>query len=92
VCVCVDFENHNIYIDIYAETDTYVYAHCVYMHINTQATEPIVDLALQHRKPFAVVPCCVFPDSNQHRKNPDGTMVRYTMVCLSVNAHFWLFL
>ena len=26
-----------------------------------QATEPIVDFALARRKPFAVVPCCVFP-------------------------------
>lgn len=25
-----------------------------------QATEPLVDYALQHRKPFVVVPCCVF--------------------------------
>ena len=27
-----------------------------------QATEPIVDWALLHNKPFAVVPCCVFPN------------------------------
>lgn len=32
-----------------------------------EATEAIVDLALQHGKPFAVVPCCVFWRSNQHR-------------------------
>lgn len=25
-----------------------------------EATEPIVDAALRHRRPFAVVPCCVF--------------------------------
>ena len=25
-----------------------------------EATEPIVDAALRHRVPFAVVPCCVF--------------------------------
>ena len=25
-----------------------------------QATEPIVDCALRHRVPFAIVPCCVF--------------------------------
>ena len=25
------------------------------------ATEPLVKLALKHKKPFAVVPCCVFP-------------------------------
>lgn len=26
-----------------------------------QATDSIVDFALQHSKSFAVVPCCVFP-------------------------------
>ena len=25
------------------------------------ATEGIVDFALRHRKPFAVVPCCIYP-------------------------------
>lgn len=37
-----------------------------------QATEAIVDLALRHRKPFAVVPCCVFWRSNLGRTNPEG--------------------
>ena len=32
-----------------------------------QATEPIVREALKHGKPFAVVPCCTFPNSNSHR-------------------------
>ena len=41
-----------------------------------EATEPIVRLALAHGKPFAVVPCCVFPNSNPHRKLADGTPVR----------------
>ena len=27
-----------------------------------QATEPIVDFCLRSGKPFAVVPCCVFPE------------------------------
>lgn len=26
-----------------------------------QATDSIVDFAMQYGKPFAVVPCCVFP-------------------------------
>ena len=26
-----------------------------------QATEPIIDTAIASRRPFAVVPCCVFP-------------------------------
>lgn len=33
-----------------------------------QATEPIVDFAITHRKPFAIVPCCVFPKENPHRR------------------------
>jgi len=35
------------------------------------ATEPLVKLALKHKKPFAVVPCCVFPNTNVHRRIPD---------------------
>ena len=31
-----------------------------------EATEPIVDLAIQHSKPFAIVPCCVFPKSGEY--------------------------
>eukprot|EP00555_Chaetoceros_dichaeta_P013037 CAMPEP_0198269748 /NCGR_PEP_ID=MMETSP1447-20131203/42439_1 /TAXON_ID=420782 /ORGANISM="Chaetoceros dichaeta, Strain CCMP1751" /LENGTH=132 /DNA_ID=CAMNT_0043961465 /DNA_START=42 /DNA_END=440 /DNA_ORIENTATION=+ len=34
------------------------------------ATEAIVDMALQYRKPFVVVPCCVFPNFFQHRFVP----------------------
>lgn len=26
-----------------------------------QATDAVVDFAVEHRKSFAVVPCCVFP-------------------------------
>ena len=33
-----------------------------------QATEPILDFALKHKKPFAIVPCCVFPRENPHRR------------------------
>ena len=40
-----------------------------------QATEPIVREALAHGKPFAVVPCCTFPNSNTHRY-VDGARVR----------------
>lgn len=32
------------------------------------ATEAIVDIALQYKKPFVVVPCCVFPNFFPHRK------------------------
>lgn len=40
-----------------------------------QATEPAVRLALAHGKPFAVVPCCVFPKSNPGRRLRDGKAV-----------------
>ena len=33
-----------------------------------QATEPIIDMALKYKKPFAVVPCCVFAHENPHRR------------------------
>lgn len=34
------------------------------------ATEAIVDIALHFRKPFVVVPCCVFPNLFRHRQVP----------------------
>lgn len=34
------------------------------------ATEAIVDIALHYRKPFVVVPCCVFPNLFRHRLVP----------------------
>jgi len=34
-----------------------------------QATEPVVDLAIYLRKPFAVVPCCVFPSDRRLSQN-----------------------
>ena len=44
-----------------------------------QATEPIVDLALRHGKPFAVVPCCVFAReakaAGRVRRTPAGEEV-----------------
>jgi len=44
------------------------------MHAD-QATESIVDAALQLNLPFAVVPCCVFPSLFPDRKNPDGSTI-----------------
>ena len=41
-----------------------------------QATEPIIDAALRLNKPFAVVPCCVFPDLFPERVARDGAPVR----------------
>ncbi|KAG0287210.1 hypothetical protein BGZ98_004766 [Dissophora globulifera] len=44
-----------------------------------QATEPIVDMALKHNKPFAVVPCCVFALDNPHRRLASGGEVNTTL-------------
>jgi hypothetical protein len=40
-----------------------------------QATDFFVTTALALKKPFAVVPCCVFVGLNEHRKLADGTTV-----------------
>ena len=48
---------------------------CIGLHPD-QATEPIVSLCLKHEKPFAVVPCCVFPESNPQRRTAEGEAVR----------------
>ncbi|KAK3237550.1 hypothetical protein CYMTET_52384 [Cymbomonas tetramitiformis] len=40
-----------------------------------QATEPIVDAALDLNKPFAIVPCCVFPSLFPERRLQDGSPV-----------------
>jgi len=40
-----------------------------------QATEWIVDYALEHRKPFAVVPCCVCPTAFPRRRTSAGGAV-----------------
>ena len=41
-----------------------------------QATEPVVDAAIALDKPFAVVPCCVFPELFPDRRTADGAPVR----------------
>ena len=40
-----------------------------------QATEAIIDAALQLGKPFAVVPCCVYPNLFPLRRLPNGKPV-----------------
>ena len=40
-----------------------------------QATEAIVDAALELNMPFAVVPCCTFPELFPHRRSADGEPV-----------------
>ena len=41
-----------------------------------QATGPIVEFAQRTRKPFAVVPCCVYSGEFPRRRLPDGRPVR----------------
>ena len=41
-----------------------------------QATEALVDIALALGKPFAVVPCCVFPTMFPERRLRTGQSVR----------------
>lgn len=41
-----------------------------------QATECIVDFAQRTRKPFAVVPCCVYAAEFPRRRLPGGAPVR----------------
>lgn len=40
-----------------------------------EATEEIVNIALELGKPFAVVPCCVFPHLFHERRNQKGGKV-----------------
>jgi predicted nicotinamide N-methyase len=47
-----------------------------------QATEAIVDFALSERKPFAIVPCCIFPKMFPQRKLKSGeAVVSYDQFC-----------
>lgn len=41
-----------------------------------QAAEPIINFAQRTRRPFAMVPCCVYPMEFPRRRLPDGTHVR----------------
>lgn len=47
------------------------------MHADS-ATEAIVDAALQNKRPFVTIPCCVFPRLFSQRtiQGPDGTTVK----------------
>ena len=47
-----------------------------------QATDPIVDIGLALNIPWAIVPCCVFPQLFQQRVLASGKMVRsYEDLC-----------
>jgi hypothetical protein len=49
---------------------------CATTSIEDQATEFIIDTALELKKPFAVVPCCVFTKLFPDRRTPEGGEVR----------------
>jgi hypothetical protein len=52
-----------------------------------QATDAIVDAAVRMGKPWAVVPCCVFPTQFPHRRTPSGEPVRsYNQLCSYLEA------
>lgn len=41
-----------------------------------EATETIVDFALQFHKPFAILPCCVLSHKFPTRRDPNGKLVQ----------------
>ena len=41
-----------------------------------EATDPIVTHSLAAGKPWAVIPCCVFPGLHPHRRTADGQLVK----------------
>jgi len=41
-----------------------------------EATDPIVSHSLAAGKPWAVIPCCVFPGLHPHRRTADGQLVK----------------
>ena len=41
-----------------------------------EATEAIVNFAMEYNKPFAIVPCCVFPELFPHRRDAKGDLVK----------------
>ena len=54
-----------------------------------QATDPIVDFAVLHRKPFAVVPCCVFARQFTGRRTAGGgrvTTYKQLLDCLQAKS------
>lgn len=67
--VCFETDFCTLYAALWSQVSIVVGLH------PDEATETIVDLALEHGKPFAVVPCCVFWKANQHRRCKNGAMV-----------------
>jgi len=51
-----------------------------------EATEAIVDGALRHRRPFAVVPCCVFAKLFPNRRQ-GGPLGQLGAICLLTHTY-----
>jgi hypothetical protein len=60
------------YPDIISNASVFIGLH------SDQATEPIVDAAIQMGRAFAVVPCCVFSHENRERRLKNGQLVTTT--------------
>ncbi|KAF8938644.1 hypothetical protein BGZ58_000457 [Dissophora ornata] len=73
LCTLLDDQFANDYSDVLKDASILIGMH------PDQATEPIVDMALKHNKPFAVVPCCVFSLENPHRRLSSGAGVNTTL-------------
>lgn len=56
--------------DVWASTPLVVGMH------PDEATDPIVSHSLAAGKPWAVIPCCVFPGLHPHRRTADGQLVK----------------
>jgi hypothetical protein len=73
----------------FLETHAELWHNCsvvVGMHPD-EATTPILHCALRAGKPFAIVPCCVFPSVHPHRRTGAGGVVRYySELCEHIRA------
>ncbi|ORX87069.1 hypothetical protein BCR32DRAFT_289606 [Anaeromyces robustus] len=58
----VSLDTSDLYKDLFDNSSILIGLH------PDQATEIIVDLALKLKKPFAIIPCCVFANDFPHRK------------------------
>ena len=55
-----------------------------------EATEPIIDAALRFGRPFAVVPCCVFPRLFPQRELPRGRADLFNLVLGHISRSYLL--
>eukprot|EP01089_Gocevia_fonbrunei_P010997 TRINITY_DN24040_c0_g1_i1.p1 TRINITY_DN24040_c0_g1~~TRINITY_DN24040_c0_g1_i1.p1 ORF type:complete len:351 (+),score=53.81 TRINITY_DN24040_c0_g1_i1:33-1085(+) len=56
LAVLFDQDSQNTYKEIFSNSSILIGMH------PDEATQPILEYALAHDKPFAIVPCCVFPN------------------------------